>query len=473
MLDINLLIANFNIMKKYNIFKKVTLIMVLISTLLVACYPNQEKDWQGDLKTYPEITFTGFSPTSGYPGTEITLTGSNFGDLKQASRISFNGVEVPIGRGILSYSDTQIVVTVPELAGTGPISLNVWTHETVSATDFVYLPGVVINSLSPSTASTGENISIIGSNFGTIANNVGVFFNGGVEATIISITETEIVVEVPEGADNGPVRVTYDNGNRETVGPDFLYFNPSIVFEDFLETAPEFGGCFDRSGTQASGFWPSTKPTIGIGDREWAIHGNNQSGRSWGYVSSDSGELTIGATRGWGYDISSDPSAGYTKPTILTLEANFNLGNYFNNTPPRPFRGFQLGFVEQVIDTHTPDTDFNNLSYGGMYGIIITPDSNEIYLWDGSFSNDRTVFAGIAAVAITDFIPDYDRNADHNAKLVIDTSTGLLVSFELDGVAITFGGLSPNFSDANTNFMLIGGNSVSGGEMALYDVSFY
>jgi len=190
-------------------------------------------------------------------------------------------------------------------------------------------------------------------------------------------------------------------------------------------------------------------------------------------VSTDSGELTIGATRGFGYDISSDPGSGYTKPTVLTLEANFNLGTYTNNDPPRPYRGFQLGFVEAAVDTHTPNTDFNNQSYGGMYGVIITPDTNEVYLWDGGFTPNATDFVGIARVNITDFIPDYDRNADHNAKLVVDTSTGLLVSFELDGVAITFGGLSPNFSDTNTNFMLIGGNAISGTEMQVYDVSFY
>lgn len=449
-------------MKKNNIYNKFAIIAVLISTLFVACYPDQSEEWQAELKTFPAITFTGFSPTSGFPGTEITLTGTNFGDLKQASRINFNGTDVEIGTGIISYTDTEIVVTVPELAGTGPIGLNVWTHETQSNTDFVYIPGVAINSLSTDKAVVGDQISILGSNFGTDPNAISVSFSG-VEANIISISNTEVVVEVPNSV-SGKVSIFYDNGNRETVGPVFIYLDPSIVFDDFLEANPEFGGSLDRGGTQPSGFWPSTQPNNFIGDREWQINGNDQSGRDWGFVTEGSGELTVGPARGFIYNISDNPTAGYTKPTLLTLEANINMGTFNNNTPPREHRGLLLGYVSEPAIGGNPHVNF--------HGIIVTPDSEEIYLWDGANTNN-TAFNGIEKVAISDFITGYDRNADHHLKLVVDTLTGQLVSFELDGTSFTFN-TSPNFSNANTTYMMIGGGSNGGGSRATcYDIRFY
>ncbi|WP_372743937.1 IPT/TIG domain-containing protein [Lutibacter sp.] len=462
-------------MKKYNIIKNIALLTVLISTLLVACYPEQSIEYNPDVPTYDAITFTGFSPTTGYPGTPITITGTNFGDVKQAAKISFNDADVDIDTEIVSYSDTEMVVLVPEFAGTGPINLSVWTNEAQSSTDFVYKAGVVISSLSSYEATAGEQLTIFGLNFGTDASAISVLFNDGVEATIESISNTEIVVTIPTDGVSGAITITYDEGNRETVGPTFIYVDSSIVYDDFLEASEEFGGCFDRSGTQESGYWPSTQPINYIGDRKWEIHGNDQSGRSWGFVEEGSGELTIGATRSWGYDISDHAASGYTKPTTLTLEANINLGTFTNNDPPRPFRGVHLGYVSEVLNSAT---DGNSVSYGGLRGIIITPDSNEIYLWDGSFSTSSTTFAGIDAVSITDFIPDYDRDADHNLKLVVDTITGELVSFELDGTLIEFtddagNKLSPDFSDANTKYMLIGGNAISGTFAYCYDIRFY
>lgn len=450
-------------MKKINIFKKITLLIVSVSILLVSCYPEQSIDYNPELKTFPEITFTSFSPTAGYPGTPITITGTNFGDVKQAAKISFSQASVDIDTEIVSYTDTEMVVLVPKYAGTGPIDLSVWTNEAQSNSTFTYLPGVEINSLSKDASVIGEQITIFGSNFGTNANDISVLFNG-VEATILSISDNEIEVIIPEST-SGNVSILYDNGNRETVGPIFIYVNPSIVFDDFLEANPEFGGCFDRSGTQASGYWPSTKPINFIGDREWQIHGNDQSGRDWGVTDGD-GILQIGPARGFAYNITDHAASGYTKPTLLTLEANFNLGSYSNNTPPRPHRGFVLGFIDEPEPSTL--TGVGNPAQSSR-GVVITPDSDEIFLWDGG-ATSNTVFNGIERVPIP---TPYDRNADHHIKLVVDTTTGKMVSFEFDGTPVTFS-VSPNFSDTNTNYILIGGGSNGGSaKMQVYDVSFY
>tara|TARA_R110001592_G_C13183879_1_gene751315 strand:+ start:5916 stop:7268 length:1353 start_codon:yes stop_codon:yes gene_type:complete len=450
-------------MKKIKIIKNMALFIVLVSTLLVACYPEQSLDYNPELKTFLDITLTSFSPTSGYPGTPITITGTNFGEVKQAAKISFSDASVNIDTEIVSYTDTEMVVLVPEYAGTGRIDLSVWTNNVLSSSDFTYLPGVEISSLSKEASIPGEQITIFGSNFGTDANAISVLFNG-VEATILSISDKEIEVVVPNGT-SGNVSILYDSGNRETVGPIFVYINPSIVFDDFLEANPEFGGCFDRSGTQASGYWPSTKPINFIGDREWEIHGNDQSGRGWGSTDG-SGSLVVGPSRGFAYNISDDAASGYTKPTLLTLEANFNLGTFNNNTPPRLHRGFSLGFLaEPQASTLTG----NGNPATGLRGVIITPGSDEIFLWDGA-KPEHFTFQGIERVPIP---TPYDRNADHHIKLIVDITTGKMVSFEFDGTPINFT-TSPTFTNLNTTYMQIGGGSNGGGaRMNLYDVSFY
>jgi hypothetical protein len=64
------------------------------------------------------------APVAGAVGTEVTITGSNFGD-GQGSAVAFGATTVP-SLSILSWSDTQIVVQVPDLP-TGPYKVTVTT----------------------------------------------------------------------------------------------------------------------------------------------------------------------------------------------------------------------------------------------------------------------------------------------------------------------------------------------------------
>ena len=58
------------------------------------------------------------SPTSGPVGTEVTITGTNFGATRIGSNVTFNGTRAP---DYTSWSDTRIVVEVPEGATSGPV----------------------------------------------------------------------------------------------------------------------------------------------------------------------------------------------------------------------------------------------------------------------------------------------------------------------------------------------------------------
>ena len=91
----------------------------------------------------PEIT--GFAPTSGPVGTEVTLSGSGFADVTQ---VRFNGTAA----GFTVSSDREIVATVPEGATTGPIAVTSPAGSATSADDFVVTgtpPGAQTHTLFP------------------------------------------------------------------------------------------------------------------------------------------------------------------------------------------------------------------------------------------------------------------------------------------------------------------------------------
>ena len=195
-------------LNKYSLF----LVAFICGVILCTSCSDMEKEYQENLVTYPEITITDFNPKSGRPSSNVTITGTNFGEYSDAAKISFNGELVAT---IESYTDNQMVVKVPENAGTGKISVNVWTHAKAFETDFVYLPGAIVESVNPERGSPGDTISLIGENFGDDINIVSVLI-GDVEATVLSVSDTGISFLVPDV--NSGTLYLYVGGQEVEVG---------------------------------------------------------------------------------------------------------------------------------------------------------------------------------------------------------------------------------------------------------------
>lgn len=166
---------------------------------------------------YPELVVDGFSPKSGRPGTLVSITGSNFGEVVGAAHIFFNGVEIAADN-IISYSDTEIVVKVPEETTSGLITINVWKHTKVTAESFEFIEGAKYTTVSQSRAQVGEIITITGENFGTDAGAVQLFI-GSVEVDVASVSDTEITFVVPDIASGDLV---LNIGGQEITGDYFL-----------------------------------------------------------------------------------------------------------------------------------------------------------------------------------------------------------------------------------------------------------
>lgn len=214
---------------------KIKAVIVLFSMVLMASCSDQEKDFTGEpLVTYPGVTVTAVSPSTGTSGNVITLTGTNFGEYKEAAKIYFNDV---LADEILSYTDTSVTVRVPQNAGTGPIKVKVWTN-TVTTANFEYLVGATVSSVSPASVNVGDLVLINGQGFGTDPSKVAVKFTDGIVkydarvGTLVSVSDTQIGVLIPKGAVTGKVRVWLEN--QIITGPELKVIAPpkgKYIFE--------------------------------------------------------------------------------------------------------------------------------------------------------------------------------------------------------------------------------------------------
>ncbi|MEI6449913.1 MAG: C1 family peptidase [Actinomycetes bacterium] len=93
-------------------------------------------------------------------GGVVTLKGSNFGALRGAARVSFNGVDAPSA----GWSNERVTALVPEAATSGPLTLYDWEGNATASFPFVVggleAGSAFISSTSPATCSTGTTVTV-------------------------------------------------------------------------------------------------------------------------------------------------------------------------------------------------------------------------------------------------------------------------------------------------------------------------
>jgi len=143
-----------------------------------------------------------FTPALGAPGTQVAITGANFGN---ATRVQF-------GTGLADFlvaNANQIVATVPNGATLGKITVISSSGGLPGAADF--LPPPAITNITPLRGVVGATIVIDGANF--VNGATAVTFNG-VAATSGAVTApTQISVQVPAGATTGPIVIVNAAGS--------------------------------------------------------------------------------------------------------------------------------------------------------------------------------------------------------------------------------------------------------------------
>ncbi len=139
---------------------------------------------------------TGFTPSSGITGSQVTITGTAF---TGASAVRFDGLAAP---SFTVKSSTQIEATVPNAAKTGTISVATAIRTGTSTGKFT--PTLSLQSFSPAKAAPGAVVTITGVGF----NESSTVSFDGVEASVTSASSTKLKVTVPTGAGTGAIEVT-------------------------------------------------------------------------------------------------------------------------------------------------------------------------------------------------------------------------------------------------------------------------
>src|SRR5262245_46852549 len=114
-------------------------------------------DAVGNILEIRRSTLTGlallnFTPSRGPVGTQVTLQGQGFSATPSVNRVTFNGTAATV----LAATSTQVVVTVPPGATTGPIAVTVSGNTATSDRQFVVPPTPVITAITPSVALAGS-----------------------------------------------------------------------------------------------------------------------------------------------------------------------------------------------------------------------------------------------------------------------------------------------------------------------------
>lgn len=180
-------------------------LMALFGFLLISACSNDEETVVILDGEDPVVTVENVTPLVGYVGTEFTVTGTEFGIMKDAVeiRVGDNPVE------IVSCEDNSIVAKIVEGTTTGKVTVNVFGQmvDTEFVFDVLGKPG--ITGISSVYGFNGDEIVFTGHDLGISKSAYKVLFAGTEEsAEFVGNTENEkFTVKVPENAQSGKIDV--------------------------------------------------------------------------------------------------------------------------------------------------------------------------------------------------------------------------------------------------------------------------
>ena len=161
----------------------------------------------GSCISYPEIE--SISPANGAVGTFVTIAGEGF---RSSGTVTFSdgaggAMTAPIPSCVDDWSQTQIIVEVPEGAGDGPITVTTSTGTSDSTDDDF---GILISDfdvndterpnlcqISPSTAQVGDSVTASGFNFGSTQGSSFITFDSRSAGSYSSWSDTAVAMTVP------------------------------------------------------------------------------------------------------------------------------------------------------------------------------------------------------------------------------------------------------------------------------------
>jgi hypothetical protein len=147
------------------------------------------------------LSFSDFEPHHGQAGTQVTIYGTG---LNNVTLVQFNGYDAKLG----ASSDAQLIVTVPDNAPSGPITISDGTTRITSKDSFTVDPPVSeIDSVSPAAATVGTTITLTGKHLANISKVNFNAVNGTFNPPALALMPKSFKIVVPQGAAPGPARI--------------------------------------------------------------------------------------------------------------------------------------------------------------------------------------------------------------------------------------------------------------------------
>ena len=201
----------------------------------------------GNLVSFTRTTpsLISFSPTTGFPGTEVVLQGKNL--IEGATRVFFSGVEAEV----ISDGPTQIVVRVPDGLSPGNILLNVIINEeTITSSDYFLYKLLSITGISPLQGSYSDVITITGTGFNSVSEWYQVTL-GGEYVQVVEKSNTQMKILVP------PAMISqFSQVRMYNYGEEVLFQTPFELLPPEFDFSPKTGTFRDQIVITGKNFNP-------------------------------------------------------------------------------------------------------------------------------------------------------------------------------------------------------------------------
>jgi hypothetical protein len=187
---------------------------------------------------FPAPIVQSFDPMKSASEKIITIKGLNFRDVQN---VTFGGISAKLFNVI---NNTTISATVSK-GNSGYVSVTTLGGKD-SLVGFIYIPEPSITSYSPSTATTGQTVIIIGTNF-TDATNVSF---GGIAAKSYTVLTSNTITAIIDNGNSGNVSVITPGGSASLAGFTFI---PAPAITSFTPTYVSAGGTVTIKGKNFNG----------------------------------------------------------------------------------------------------------------------------------------------------------------------------------------------------------------------------
>ena len=320
------------------------------------------------------VTLSTSQPSTAGGGEIIQVIGNGFDGATGNNSITFGGVPGTV----LSADFSTLTAEVPMGLTAGATTLVVTTNGNASnSIPFTVRP--VINSVAPGAARVGDNVAITGSSFDPVpGNNVVRFLDPltGPLATVNSGSVTTLNVQVPVGADNGPIYVI-TSGLQSN--PSYFQAIPAISSLSLLSVSTSAFLIGERMEINGSGFSTTmTDNTTKIGTLPVTLSSSTQTKIEVVIpTGATSGNVTV--TRN-GYTSNGWPMV--VKPTILSI------------APPNAQVGAQIVITGGAFSTTPASNTVTFPGAGNVTPTAATQNSLTLNVPTGALSGSISVTVG-------------------------------------------------------------------------------